>query len=121
MSSRRMHFKASRVECSEAIDWQIVQVCFDTVDSDFDEENRTSSYLMLSADFEFNDCVQIEYHDGEDYAGDSLDGIELWRRRVLAFSAGGYEFDIVIELSDDAFIELREYLKVLSHSDCFRE
>ena len=121
MPSRRIEFTAATVECSEAIDWEIVQVNFDTMDSGFDEENRTSPYLMISANFEFSSRVQIEYHDGEDYAGDSLDRIQLWRRRVLAFSDRGHEFDIAFELSDDAFLELRQYLKVLLRTDCFQE
>ncbi len=121
MPSRRIEFTAATVECCEAIDWEIVQVNFDTMDSGFDEENRTSPYLMISANFEFNNLVQIEYYDGEDYEGDSLDRIQLWRRRVLAFSGCGHEFDIAFELSDDAFFELRHYLKVLLGSDCFQE
>ena len=76
---------------------------------------------MISANFEFSSRVQIEYHDGEDYAGDSLDRIQLWRRRVLAFSDREHEFDIAFELSDDSFLELRQYLKVLLRSDCFQE
>ena len=121
MSPRGIQFTAATVECSEAIDWEIVQVNFDTMDPGFNEENRISPYLMISANFEFSNSIQIEYHDGEDYAGGSLDRIELWRNRVLAYSGCGHEFDIAFELSDGAFNELREYLKVLLRSDCFRE
>jgi len=116
-----IQFTAATVECSEAIDWEIVQVSFDTMGSDFDEENRTSPYLMVSANFEFSKRVQIDYHDGRDYAGDSLARIDLWRNRVLAVSGRGYEFDIAFEICDGAFSELREYIKVLLRSDCFRE
>ena len=121
MPPRRIQFTAATVECSEAIDWEIVQVIFDTMDSSFKEENRTSPYLMISANFEFSDGIQIEYHDGEDYAGDSLGRIDLWRNRVVAISGCGHEFDIAFELTDDAFAQLREYLKVLLRSDCFRD
>jgi hypothetical protein len=121
MSARKFQFTAATVECSDAIEWEIVQVSFDTMNSDFNEENRTSPYLMLCANFEFSRRVQLEYHDGEDYAGDSLDRIQLWRSRVLAFSGRGHEFDITFALSDDAFSELRQYLKVLLHSDCFQD
>ena len=76
---------------------------------------------MISANFEFSNRVQIEYHDGLDYAGDSLDRIDLWRRRMVAFSGRGCEFEIAFELSDDTFTELREYLKVLLRSDRFLE
>jgi len=120
MSKKKIQFTATTVECSEEIDWEIVQVNVDTMDSDFDEENRESPYLMISANFEFNSRVQIEYHDGRDYEGDSLDRLRLWRNRALVFSGCGHEFDIAFELSDEAFTELRHSLKVLLGSDCFR-
>ncbi len=121
MPARTLQFTAVTVECSETIDWEIVQVNFDSMDSSFDEENRTSPYLMISANFEFSKRVQIEYHDGADYAGDNLDRIDLWRSRAEAFSGSGRKFDIAFELSDAAFAELREYLKVLLRSDPYRE
>ena len=65
--------------------------------------------------------IYLEFNDGKDYAGDNLNRIELWRSRFLAVSERGHEFNIAFELSDDAFTELREYLKVLLRSDCFRE
>jgi hypothetical protein len=89
MPTKRIHISAVTVQCSEAIDWEIVQVTFDTEASDFDEENRTSEYLLLSANFEFGNDVQIE-------------------------------FDLRFDLSDDAFCELREHLKVLLRYDSFR-
>ncbi|MFC7339706.1 hypothetical protein ACFQY0_21150 [Haloferula chungangensis] len=91
------------------------------MDSTFNEEGRTSPYLMISANFEFSNRVQVEFHDGSDYAGDWLRRVDLWRTRVLAGSRGGYDFDISFDLSDDAFAELREYLKILLREDCFRE
>ena len=120
MSDKVFRFTATTVDCSEAIDWEIVQVCFDTEPSDFDETNRTSPYLMISANFEFSGDVQLEFHDGSEYGGDSLGRIDLWRNRALVRSRRNIEFDIDFELSDDAFAELREYLKILQRSDCFR-
>ncbi|MCB1099986.1 MAG: hypothetical protein KDN22_30760 [Verrucomicrobiae bacterium] len=120
MPRTKIQFTAATVQCTEAIDWEIVQVSFDTMDSSFGEENRTTPYLLISANFEFSERVQIEYHDGNEYAGDSLNRIDLWRNRIFAISGLGYEFDIAYELSDEAFAELREYLKVLQRSDCFR-
>lgn len=94
---------------------------FDTMDSSFDEENRISPYLMISANFEFSNRIQVEFQDGKDYAGDKLYRIELWRSRVVAISERGHEFKIAFEISDAAFAKLREYLKVLLLADCFRE
>lgn len=121
MSPKKIQFTAATVECSEAIDWEIVQVIFDSVASSFNEDNRTAPYLMISANFEFSQRLQMEYHDGGDYAGERLDRIQLWRSRVLARSGHGHQFDIAFELSGDAFSELRHYLKVLLRSDCFQE
>ena len=121
MPQSKIQFTAATVQCSEAIDWEIVQVNFDTMNAGFDEENRTSPYLMISANFEFSNKVQVEFHDGKDYDGDNLNRIDLWRSRILVISDGGNEFDIAFKLSDDAFTEVREYLKVLLRSDCFRE
>lgn len=121
MSMKRIEFIAATVGCSEALGWEIVQVHFDTMDAEFDEEDRKSPYLILSVNFEFSDDVQIDYHDGEDYGGDSLERIQLWRDRVLVFSGSGREFDVTFELSEDAFTELRHYLKEIVGSDRFQE
>jgi len=121
MSVKTVQLTATTIECSEAIDWEIVQVCFDTRPSSADEEDRTTPYVLISANFEFSDEVQLEFHDGEDYGGDSPGRIDLWRNRARVISIRGYEFHIDFELSDDAFAELREYLRILLRSDCCRE
>ena len=121
MSQKVIHFTATTVECSEAIDWEIVQVSFDAGKPGIEETGRTSPYLLISANFEFGDEVQIEFHDGKDYNGDSVTSIDLWRDRVLLISGSGCEFDIVFNISDDALTKLRKFLKILFRSDCFRE
>ncbi|MFT5107026.1 MAG: hypothetical protein ACI9UA_002654 [Pseudoalteromonas tetraodonis] len=47
MPKKRIHFNAATVECCEAIDWELVKVTFDTEAADFDEENRSSEFLLL--------------------------------------------------------------------------
>ena len=121
MSVKTVQFTATTIECSEAIDWEIVQVCFDTRPSSADEEDRTTPYVLISVNFEFDGQVQLEFHDGHDYDGDILSRIDLWRNRAVVLSRSQTKFDICFDLSNDAFAELREYLKVLLHSDCFRE
>ena len=121
MSRKHVQFRAITVDCSEAMDWEIVRVTFDTEAPDFDEENRTSPYLSISANFEFGDDVQLEFHDESDYNGDSLRKFDLWRSKAIAVSRRGYEFDITFDISENSFRELREFLKVLLRSDCFRE
>ena len=121
MSVKAIQFTATTIECSEAIDWEIVQVCFDTRPSNADEEDRTTPYVLISVNFEFDGQVQLEFHDGSDYDGDILSRIVLWRDRAHVISRSQIEFDICFDLPDDTFAELREYLKVLLQSDCFRE
>jgi hypothetical protein len=114
-----LKFIATNVSCSEAIDWEIVRVTFDTVSDDFDENLRCSPYLSLSVNFEFDEDVQIEFYD-DDYNGGILNKIDLWRHQVRAYSDSGLMFDICFKLSTDRFTELRSYLKVLCRKDCFR-
>lgn len=120
-SDKHFRFLAVTVDCSEAIDWELVRVTFDTEASDFEEEDRTSFYLSLSANFEFDHNVQAEFHDGTDYDSDQLRTLDLWRDRVLASTVRGYEFSINFELEDAAFFELRVYLKELLGSDRFQQ
>ena len=118
-NNNTLSFVASNVSCSEAMDWEIVRVTFDTVADDFDEDLRRSPFLSLSANFEFSSGVQIEFYD-DDYSGGKLTKIDLWRDRVLAYSVAGLMFDISFEISTDGFTELRSYLKVLCRKDCFQ-
>jgi len=119
LKNNTLNFRATNVSCSEAIDWEIVRVTFDTVADDFDEDLRCSPFLSLSANFEFSSGIQIEFYD-DDYSGGRLTKIDLWRDRVLACSEAGVVFDISFEISIDSFTELRSYLKVLCRKDCFQ-
>lgn len=116
-----IQFYAASVECSQANDWEIVQVVFDAIGPTHDDEGRKTPCLLLSANFEFSNRIQVEFHDGSDFVGDSLGKVELWRDRVLAILKGGKEFHITFALPDAAFAELREYLRVLLRTDCFRD
>lgn len=140
MPPRLIQFQSIDVSCSEAMDYEIVQVTFDSVkdDPDADYRERASPYLLLSVNFEFEDddevpedvneaqeCangVQLEFHDGQtDDGGYSVTEIKLWRDRVRVVAEGGPEFDIGFELSKTAFTRLRRFLKILFRSDCFQE
>jgi hypothetical protein len=121
MPRSKIQFTAAKVRCSEAIDWEIVQVNFDTLEPSVQDEERTSPYLSIFANFEFSERVQIAYLDGMDHEGDSLNRIDLWRNRIFAISGRGCEFDITFGLSDEEFAELRKYLKIIQLSDQFRK
>lgn len=49
---------------------------------------------MISANIKLSNRVQIEYHDGEDYAGDRLVRIQLGRSRMLAFFGRGQDMTL---------------------------
>jgi hypothetical protein len=85
MPRSKIQFTAAKVRCSEAIDWEIVQVNFDTLEPSVQDEERTSPYLSIFANFEFSERVQIAYLDGMDHEGDSLNRIDLWRNRISRF------------------------------------
>jgi hypothetical protein len=95
-------------------------VTFDFEAPGFEEVDRTTPYLSVSACFEFDEIVQVEFFDDEDYHGGYLQEVDLWRDRVRVVSKEGYEFLICLDVKDTAFDELREYLKVLMRADCFR-
>jgi hypothetical protein len=123
MPPRHIQFQAIDVSCGEAIDYEIVQVIFDSVkdDPEADYRERASPYLLLSANFEFDDEVQLEFHDGQaDDGGYSVTEIKLWHDRVRVVAEGGPEFDIGFQLSKTAFTRLRRFLKILFRSDCFQ-
>ena len=119
LNNNTLNFTATNVSCSEAIDWEIVRVTFDTVADDFDEDLRITPFLSLNANFEFANDVQIEFFDN-DYSGGNLAKIDLWRDGVCAYSEAGLIFNINFEISTDRFTELRSYLKVLCRKDCFQ-
>lgn len=127
MPPRVIQFIATTVDCSEAGDFEIVQVTFDTEEDGPEahgSQERTSPYLLLSVNFEFedDDDVRLEFHDGNDYDGGyGVTRAELWRDRVRVVAQGGPTFEIGFELSEKAFKELRKFLKMVFRTDCFRE
>ncbi len=118
---REVRFSAINVECSEAIDWEIMRVHFDSMEECLDEGGRTGPYLSASVNFEFGRRVSIEWHDGTDYGGGGIAGMDLWRFRVVAVIKGGPAFDIGLELTEQAFAELRYYLTVMCPRRTFRD
>lgn len=118
---REVQFRAIKVECSEAIDWEIMWVLFDSMEDCPDEGDRTGPYLSASVNFEFGREVSIEFHDGTDYSGGRIMGVDLWRSRVVAVIKGGPAFEIDFELTEQAFGELRNYLTIMIPKRAFRD
>jgi hypothetical protein len=116
ISSSRVQFEAHCVECSEVLDWEILQVSLDSIaDPEHDEfeSGRTTPCFGLSVNYEFDDRVQVEFHDGADYGGGSLRSLELWRTRLVAELTQGFAFDISFSVADDIFGDLCLYLGIM--------
>ena len=62
-------FRAKSVRCADAIDGEILQVCFDTMPASANEDERDTPYVLMSQNFEFPGPATIEWHDGSDYDG----------------------------------------------------
>ena len=116
-----VQFRAINVNCSEAIDWEIVQVLFDSMEDRPAEGDRTDPYVMIGVNFEFGREVSIEFHDGTDYGGGRAMTAELWRTRFTAVIRGGRVFDIRFELTEEAFAVLRTYLTLMFPKRSFRD
>ena len=115
--NKKIQFFAVEVECSQAIDFELQQVCFDAEPPCMDEEeeedvmNRVHPYFLMSGDFEHSGPDAVEWHDGRDYGGgDFIKSFELSRNRFAAELMNGLIFDVIFEISDEAFFELREYV-----------
>jgi hypothetical protein len=116
-----IQFTAVKVECSEAIDWEIMWVQFDSMEQCRDDGDRTGPYLSFSVNFEFGREVSIEFHDGTDYDGARAVDVDLWRTRIVTVIKGGPTFEIGFDLTEQAFGELRYYLSVMLPKRAFRD
>ena len=91
-------------------------MCLDSIDDpeyDESESDRNTPYFFLSVNYEFDDRVSVEFHDGQGYDGGSIQSVELWRTRMVAELKQGSDFDISFAISDDSFQELCHYLGIM--------
>lgn len=104
-------FEAQFVDCSEAIGGELLQVTFDTVPFDYDENSRQSPCVTISRLFEFPGRETVEWHDGRDYDGGAeVISASLLRNRFSARLKEGV-LDIAFALPDERFTELVWFLK----------
>ncbi len=108
-----VRFTAQSVDCSEAIDWEIVQVCFDSEMPQFDDVDRKTPYLLLSVNHEFDGDVTVEYFAGNNYGGGHLSRFEMGRDHVTVTLAGTAGFEIQFDVSDSDFDNLVYHLERL--------
>ncbi len=109
-----LSFNAPHVDCTNAIDWEIQQVLFDTTcdDADDAEDRRKSPYVLISRNFEFPDAATIEWHDGNDYdGGGSIRSASLEANRIKIILNRSRTINITFKLDLNHFEELKKYLK----------
>ncbi|MFZ4779191.1 MAG: hypothetical protein ACOYM3_27835 [Terrimicrobiaceae bacterium] len=110
----KLSFDAPHVDCSNAIDWEIQQVTFDTVsDDDQDSEtDRRTPYVLISSAFEVSRDPTIEWHDGNDYdGGASIRVALLERNKILITLDKSREIGITFNLTEKKLTELSKYLR----------
>ena len=108
-----LSFSATYVNCSNAMDWEIQQVVFDTVcdDADRSEDMRKSPCVLISRNFEFPEAATIEWYDGNDYdGGASIRSALLESTRVFIVLDKLGSIEITFELNTQQFEELKKYL-----------
>ena len=110
-------YYAQQVSCSQAIDWEIVQVEFDSVlDGELDDmqSDRKSPCLMIGENFEFPGAPQGDWHDGTDWGGGvGIRMMELSRNKAFVDLKTDLSFSISFDLSNERYDELKEYLRIL--------
>jgi hypothetical protein len=109
-----LSFNATYVDCSNAIDWEIQQVLFDTVSDESLESgaDRRSPYVLLSCAFEVSHDPEIEWHDGSDYdGGASIRSVVLERRKIVILLEKSRRIAITFNLGEKKFEMLHRYLQ----------
>ncbi|MCH6259489.1 hypothetical protein MLD52_23235, partial [Puniceicoccaceae bacterium K14] len=110
-------FRAVEVRCSEAGDFEITQVDFDSKhdcrergDLDFDWD---FDQVTLSVNFEFGRSPKGEWYDGERHNGGRIVKLKLTRNSVTIITAEDIDFYIGFELNKEQYAELVEYLNIV--------
>lgn len=105
-------FNATTVECADALDGEILQVCFDTIGADCDEDHRDSPYILIGRSFELPVPPSIEWHDGNDYdASDTIRAIALRRHSVFIKCDRNRAIKVTFDITDDAYADLASFMK----------
>jgi hypothetical protein len=106
-----LSFKANFINCSDALDGEILQVSFDTLSANLDQHDRCSPYLIVSCNFEFDDTATIQWYDGTDCGGGQIVSMRLERDRVLLKLDDGDAFCVTFDVSEEAFAELKVFFR----------
>src|SRR4051812_8276090 len=104
-------FEATFVDCGEAIGGELLQVTFDTVPANHDENLRQSPCVIISRLFEFPGRETVDWHDGRDYDGGAEVISGSLRRTGFSARLNRGALDIAFALPDDQFTELVSFLE----------
>ena len=116
-------FEAKFVNCADAIDGEILQVSFDTVQESQDEDERSTPYVLIGRNFEFPGSATIEWLDGHDYDGGAeIVSMTLRRDRVSIKLDRELDFDVTFRVADKKFAKLTSFLRrMIDDCICFTD
>jgi len=104
-------FQARYIDCTEAIDGEILQVTFDSAAESQDWIHRRDPYVLIGQNFEFPGAPTIEWHDGNDYDGGAeVLKISLTRTNLVIDTDKGIDFSLTLFISDKEFSRLLDFL-----------
>ena len=107
-----INFEAKYVECTEAMDGELLQVTFDTVELE-NEDDRKTPYVLIGQCFEIPGPPSIEWHDGADFAGGVLQAITIGQNSVNILAKPDVQFEITYSISDKLYTQLAENLRAI--------
>jgi hypothetical protein len=109
-----LRFKAAFVHVQNMLDGEILQVVFDTLAEEADEDSRRTPQVTISRNFEFPGGPQIEWHDGTEYdGGAAIRSVVFDRDRVTIEAGGGTRIEIEFSLTDLDFTATKRILKTM--------
>lgn len=105
-------FDATRIDCTDALGGEILQVSFDTAPEDQDENQRSTPYILISRNFEFPGSATIEWYDGHYYDGGAeIVTVTLRRTRIAIRVDRELDFEVTFHLPDKKFTKLTSFLR----------
>ena len=104
-------FEAKFVDCGDAIGGEILQVSFDTVSANHDEDERRTPYVLISRNFEFPYSATVEWHNGQNYDGGAeIRSLILQRDRLSIKLDRNRELEVTFRVSEKKFAKLKSFL-----------
>ena len=112
-------FKVKYIDCTEAIDGEILQVTFDSAADSQDWKHRRDPYVFIGQNFEFPGAPTIEWHDGNDYDGGAeVLKVSLTHTNLVIDTDKEIDFSLTLFISGREFSRLLNFLtRIFGNSD----